>query len=572
MVRIAGIMSKILFSLATILLLSCGSSRSFRANDPHWRDNDSKNIADPGKRGPLLVWETIDRTLFEQTEQFFEFRRTFHKLSGHPEQAHNINSFDEVPNSSWYTNRHAYNKMSAEELRRGVAVGEGPDTSGLWTVWRSKVQGMTPGLFIMDERGDRYILKFDPKSHPDLATSAAAISSRFFHAVGYNVPQETIVYWRPEKLRIKDGLMFEDRKGNRRPFSQQDLTDLFERINFEPDGSIRSLASKFLPDIRGPFSFDGRRKNDPNDWCDHEHRRELRALYVFCSLVNHFDIKDQNTMDVYADENGRRFLKHYLLDFGSTLGSAGHGPMNPRSGYANQFDLKDAFISLITLGLKKWQWEDAKPYKYASVGYFESEIFHPAKWDPIYPIPAFEEMTNRDAYWAAKQVMALRDSDIRALVEAGKIRDKEAEAFLIKTLIERRDKIGKHWFSKVNSLDYFKVSDEDNGLTIGFEDLALHYGLDDNRPEYYFAVLYRGKSVIESRRSDSTRFLLSSDDLKTIASLYKESDGMEGMERELFQIDIKTIRNAQISKSVLLWLWYRPDTERFKLVGVEHLD
>lgn len=315
--RVAGNLLLTLLLLVFLNFISCGYSRNFSPAEPHWKDADDKDIADPGTRDPLLEWETADRTVFDQTEQFFDLPRSYGKISGNRKQALNINSYDEVPNSSWYTNRHFLFPMTVEEIKQGVAQTPGPDTSGSWIIWKPKVQGVTPGLFIKDKNGDRFILKFDPPGHPDMATSAAAITSRFFHAMGYNVPQETIIYWRPDILKIKEGLMFEDHSGVRRLFTEDDLNKVLKRVHYEEDGTIRSLASKFLPNVRGPFSFDGRRTNDPNDWCPHEHRRELRGLYVFCSFVNHWDIKDQNTMDILAEENDRKFLKHCLLDFGS---------------------------------------------------------------------------------------------------------------------------------------------------------------------------------------------------------------------------------------------------------------
>jgi hypothetical protein len=46
---------------------------------------------------------------------------------GHPKETSNVNSLDEVPDSSWYTNRHHLRRMSAEELERGPNHGSLPD-------------------------------------------------------------------------------------------------------------------------------------------------------------------------------------------------------------------------------------------------------------------------------------------------------------------------------------------------------------------------------------------------------------------------------------------------------------
>ena len=82
----------------------------------------------------------------------------------------------------------------------------------------------------------------------------------------------------------------------------------------------------------GPFSYEGMRTDDPNDIVPHEDRRELRGLRVFAAWLNHHDTRSINSMDTLVEENGIRYLKHYLLDFGSILGSAGFAPKDPWNG------------------------------------------------------------------------------------------------------------------------------------------------------------------------------------------------------------------------------------------------
>lgn len=556
--------------IAALSLSACGSYRAdFTPDDPHWKDNDTKNIAEPKKSDPSLEWQTVSRTTFDQAEQLLDLDRSFRKIAGRPQQAWNINSLDELPNSSWYTNRHHLAPMTRDALQSGETITGGPDTSGVWTVFRPKVGGATAGFWIKDSKGNAYILKFDPPGNPELATAAAAMAGRFFYAAGYNVPEETITSFRPEQLVIKEGVTFKDNKGIKQPFTRDKLNEILELAHHNADGSIRCLASLALPHIKGPFSFDGVRKDDPNDWCRHEHRRELRALYVFCSLVNHWDIKDQNSMDTYAGDGDQRYIKHHLLDFGSTFGSAGHGPQEEISGYSNQFDLRDAMVSMVTLGLKKWQWEDARPYQYQSIGYFESEIFHPAKWDPIYPIPAFENMTNRDAYWAAKIVMSFSDDDLQAIVDAGQYSDPEASEYMYNTLRVRRDKIGRHWFSKVNPLDYFELTQNADGLTLTFDDLAIKYGLSQTAKSQ-FVMRHRGKTVIAEQPLAGSTLSLSSQDLDALASAYQPTGDSD---TNLYEIRIETVRDeGKATKPVVVWLWYHADQSRWQLVGVEHLD
>ncbi|MFH1372211.1 MAG: hypothetical protein ABII79_00215 [bacterium] len=560
--------------LLPLIVTSCSRPPAYTPEDPHWRDNDTKNIDDPGKRKPSLIWETVTRTSFEQAEQLLDFPRDVRKITGNPRQSLNINSFDEVPDCAWYTNRHARQPFTAEQFKHGAVIGSGPDTSGSWTVVQAKVQGATPGFWIEDAAGDLYILKFDAAGYPELQTGAAAISSRYFYAMGYNVPQETIVYWRPENLHVKEDLRFKDRDGVNKEFTQQSLEEVLARVDRMPDGRIRSLASKALPNVRGPFSYRGTRDGDPNDWCPHQHRRELRGLYVFASLINHWDIKDQNTLDIYVEEDGRQFLKHYLIDFGNTFGARGSTPQRAYDGYRNSFDLRDALVSLFTLGLKQWPWEDAESsFPHPSIGPYESNIFNPGKWDAIYPIPSFEIMTDRDAFWAAKQVMSLRDDDLRALIEAAQYSDPEAAAYLLETMKARRDKIGSYWFGKVNPLDRFKLTRTDDAVEISFDDLAVAYGLElSGTSRYRYQVKYDGSTVISDRPFDGTKIRLDRQQLADLTSALSGVSTGDDPKKHLVEINIQTKRFGSWSQPVLLWLWYHPDNARFQLVGIEHLD
>ena len=223
--------------LVTLLLIGCGSGRpQMRPEGPHWIDADTRDIPEPARVDPRLAWQTLDRTVFNQLEQCADIERDVRILLGDREEAWNINAVDEVPDCSWFTNRHGLHGMSPDEIRLGINVTGGPDTSGPWTLFRPKVGGKTPGFWIEDSRGNQYIIKFDPVNNPELATAAGAMGARYFHAAGYNVPEETIVYWRPDQLRIRDGLTFTDSDGTRRPFTGQDLQQILDRVRHEPDG------------------------------------------------------------------------------------------------------------------------------------------------------------------------------------------------------------------------------------------------------------------------------------------------------------------------------------------------
>lgn len=85
------------------------------------------------------------------------------------------------------------------------------------------------------------------------------------------------------------------------------------------------------------------------------------------------------------------------------------------------------------------------------------KVFDPLKWASNYPNPAFVQMQPDDAYWAAKRVMAFSDEDIRTIVETGQYSDSSVVDYITKTLAERRDRIGRVYFTKVLALEQFSV-------------------------------------------------------------------------------------------------------------------
>ena len=303
------------------------------------------------------------------------------------------------------------------------------------------------------------------------------ISTLFLSAAGYNTPENYVVYFDPNNLVVGEGAKITDAKGKKRPMTKADLQEILTRVSHS-DGKIRALASKFLSGKPiGPFSYRSRRKDDPNDIYPHRYRRELRGLRVIASFINHVDIKGPNTLDMYVTEDGKSYVKHYLIDFGATLGSGSVNPHRPPTGHEHTFDIPFFFRSLFTFGFLGKPWDKSKTMEHPTVGFFEAETFHPGKWKSSYPNPALLEMTDRDAYWGAKVVMAFTPDDIQTIVKRGQYGDPEVERYITDTLIKRREKIGWYWYSEVNPLDRFVVEGGSQGFKLHFTDMGVEGGL-----------------------------------------------------------------------------------------------
>ena len=230
----------------------------------------------------------------------------------------------------------------------------------------------------------------------------------------------------------------------------------------------------------------GARPDDPNDIYRHEHHRELRGLYVFCAWLNHTDIKAGNTYDTLIEENGRPVIRHYLIDFGSMLGSDSSWAKDARFGHEYMLEKdKLVLLKMFDLGIYSPDWERAHYPGIPSVGRFEAATFDPDHWTSNYPNAAFMNRLPDDTFWAAKQVMAFTPPEIRAMVDTGQYSDPRAAAYIATTLFERQQKIGRTFFAKVLPLDKFSVQDGQ----LRFQDLAVNYGL--SQPRQYEARWFR---------------------------------------------------------------------------------
>lgn len=454
--------------VAAVLLPALCIAKKFFDDDP---------IASMPK--PIRVEKAKPRSLNEYFEFFSStFSHNVKQTSMEPVAAQNVNTLDEVVDTAWYENRHVRHHLTEEALRRGPG-DRNPPSGDAWKVIAAKHEGETPGFTIEDQTGARYVLKLDPPDNPEMASAADVIGSKFFYALGYHVPENYVVHFERKQLTVVPNTTLVDAKGRKWPISGRRLDEILRYAKRDREGRFRAMASRFVDgDLLGPFRYNGVRRDDPNDVVPHEHRRELRGLYVFAAWLGHTDITSLNTLDALVEENGSRFVKHHLIDFGSTLGSGGTRPKTPRGGNQYEFQFRPAAAQLLSLGLYVPAWMRVRYPEMPSVGRFESAAFDPLRWKPSYPNLAFEHRQPADDFWAARQVMEFTDQNILTLVRTGQLTDRSAEQHLVRTLSERRDKIGRAFFSSTLPLDRFKL----NEGFLDFEDLAVDQGFASARP------------------------------------------------------------------------------------------
>ncbi|MEE9133470.1 MAG: hypothetical protein V3U13_07910 [Gemmatimonadota bacterium] len=470
-----------------LVLASCSKNRLVISETPANPTPQTESLTEvPKQRDPSISVDFLDKSIRRPLTYVFIPPRAFRSWFGNKVEAYNPTAEDDVTNSSWFAHRNDRRRMTPDEVARGPYRGTGPDTSGSWTVIRAKSQGITPGFTIRDTAGVIYLIKFDPPGFEEMMTAAEVITSRLMYAAGYNVPEGFVTVFDPAKLRAGASLTFEDPLGRKQQADDITLQVMLDPIPRRPDGRVRAMASRILPGGLGPFNYEGTRSDDPADTIPHEHRRELRGLYVMAAWLNHLDVKQQNSLDILVEDGDRSFVKHYLIDFGSSLGSAAIHPNTPRDGAEYDLDLGAISARWFTAGFYTSSWERYSwKLKYPSIGFYSAELFDPGDWKSSYPNPAFQNRTTRDGYWGAKLVASFDEQQIRAAVATGQLSDPRAAQALAKAIMGRRDLTVTYWFLRVTPLEELGIESSPEGPTLVFRDLAVAEGVVPARGRRY---------------------------------------------------------------------------------------
>ena len=542
------------FALLLFLAALVGMSGRavFTANPRFYRDDPLQREIESQDASAAQRSDIGD--LYEMTYNLFVNPR--YKPTGL--RAKNLNTIDEVPDSSWFTNRVAARALTIDEIVRGPVAGSPPDPSS-WVIIREKSAGVHPGITAKDANGESWFLEFDPKYYPEAATAAVVMATKFFWALGYNQVESFITTFDPKRVQFDPKASIRRPNGKRTPFTQDDLDALLENVARKPDGTYRVTAGRLLPGrILGNFRYEGTRPDDPNDLVPHEHRRELRALRVFGAWTNLTDLKSANTLDTLVTENGRSIVKHWLQDVGSTFGMC-----NDRRewdlSWEHFYQGNTTAKRLFSFGFALSPWQTVKYVEAPSIGKFEGDRFDPRTWRPQTPTTAYLELRPDDAFWAARRIAAFSDEMIRAIVHTGEFGDGAAEKAIGDIMITRRDKIVRLYLPAVNPIVSPRL-DAANQLT--FENAAVAVGVA-NAPDAYHAAWFEFDNATGVTRPLAE----TTSPTTTIAG----PSGLPTLPDSFLAIDISADSPDHIAWREAVRTYFRRDREGWTLVGLERV-
>jgi hypothetical protein len=530
--------------LATVPAPTTG--QRFYKDDPIAREPESR---DASGAGPLEI------------ELFFEYAYNLFVSPRHlpsNTRALNVNTIDEVPDSSWFTNRVGTSTFSADQIARGPNSDAKPAPSQ-WVLLREKTSGTNPGFTARDANGQTWFLQFDPPEYPGASTADVEVATKVFWALGYNQVETFVTTFDPRNVTIDPKATVRRPSGARTAFTRDDMDAILERAARSSDGTYRASAGRLIDGkILGNFRYAGTRSDDPNDLVPHQHRRELRALRVFGAWMNLVDLKAGNTLDALVTQNGRAVIRHYLQDVGSSLGMA-NDPGVWDMGWEYFYDGEPTKRRLLSFGFSLSPWQTVPYQEYPSVGRFEGDAFDPRSWKPQTPTTAFLELRADDAFWAARRVMAFTDDLIRAAVHTGEFSDPAAERYLATVLMKRRDAIGRTYLPAINPIVDPKLSAA-GVLTFGNAAVAAGFAA---APSEYRAAWSRfdnatgGTTPIGETRS-TTAEINGPRDLPTVSGSFIEVDvSADSAQHPSWQQPVRT--------------FFRRTADGWKLVGLERL-
>jgi hypothetical protein len=472
-----------------VLLSACSSGPArFPRAAPLWQDPDMVPFGPaPEEYISPMVWDVGDQTLFYPLTRVFAVDPAGESV--------NVNALDEVPDSSWFTNRIGLHGMSPAEVALGPCAPGSGDPPTPWLVTGAKPNGANPGFIIKDASGQRHLVKFDGLVQGPRATAADVVVSKLYHAAGYSVPCNRVVYFSQGDVSIREGAKAESASGDEEPLTQKHLDEVYAKAQRSADGRLRASTSLFLPGKPlGPFTYQGTLGEDPNDVIPHQDRRELRGMRLLAAWTQHFDAREQNTLSMWIDAGaGQGYVRHNIIDFGDCFGSVWEPPtLGRRLGHSHYFDLHETLTDWVTLGIRRRPWDElrfgpsGKVFAYYDVDHFEAEA-----WKAGYPNPAFRRMSERDGAWMARIIAQFGDSYLHELVATARLGSPELDAELFRLLSGRRDRVLERYLTRLSPLTqpaFRRGTDADLCLVDVLDQSGLRRGIERR----YAVTVYAG--------------------------------------------------------------------------------
>jgi len=136
-------------------------------------------------------------------------------------------------------------------------------------------------------------------------------------------------------------------------------------------------------------------------------------------------------------------------------------------------------------------------------------------------------------------------------------------------LIERRDKVGRYWFDRMNPLDKFRFKRDNNALKLTFNDLAVDGNLESAKDtKYIYTLSYNKKGLHKRGFVDAPEIPVSENGAGFLDQIFAAND-IKNEEDKIFSIKIRTVRKGnKPSRAVDVYFYYPGQNKETRVVGI----
>jgi len=470
-----------------------------------WEDPDRRPFAPPPEKfySPY-IWDGINHTLFRPVSEFWLLEQTT--------RAPNVNALDEVPSSSWFTNRLSRRTMTPAEVALGACEDRDDPVPKPWTIVGGKPDGANPGFQIKDAEGTRYLLKTDGDLQRERPSGADVVGAAIYWSAGYHAPCNRVVRFERSDLELDPEAEIERTNGSVEAMTDGHITEVLDKATELGDGVYRASVSQFITGRPiSPWRYEGVRRGDPNDVIPHQDRRDVRGMYVLAAWTDHIDSRQENTLAAWMSvgDGDLGYVRHYMIDFGDCFGILYVIPeLPPRFGHAGYVDLEQILTDFVTLGIPDRPWYHARFGPAGrELGYYDARRFVADAWRTGYPNKAFTSKTEGDAAWMTRILARFRDEHIDALVRRGRWSDTIVEQELARILKGRRDILLERYLTRLSPLTWPELRDAGEGEppSLCLQDLATWTGIRPESTRRYEARVFVGDGLDERGAGEPRR-------------------------------------------------------------------
>ena len=166
--------------------------------------------------------------------------------------------------------------------------------------------------------------------------------------------------------------------------------------------------------------------------------------------------------------------------------------------------------------------------------------------------------------------MSFTDEQLKILIREGQYSDTAAEAYLLKTLKERRDITGRYWYQRINPLGKFTISASvPKDPILSFTDMGIEGKLWDRKPTRYRYTFNINGTTINKLGYTTERTSLSMSQLENFAIEHKKIEKpISGLDQWEITLRVSRDYGVKWSKWVKVYMTRNPSSGEFRLLGL----